>query len=277
MPRGRSLGWTDSELDLLAQDLDFVSSRSWWESSANRNADRVFENEDGRGRVDEQPERRSGYVATIAAITLPILFDPSTGEFTDATGRAIRRSVLDSELLRVIKETRRLVDDLFNQMRDGTITISEWQARMRDLIRDVHTSSAALGRGGFTRFNLRDLERLHQHLRFHYERLQAFAEEIENQEILLGGRERIRAGLYIRSARGIFFQFEITKFQERGFTEEMNILAPIEKHCPDCPVETSRGWVEIGTLIPIGERACMMNCLCGIEYRHGTSGKIIRW
>lgn len=49
-------------------------------------------------------------------------------------------------------------------------------------------------------------------------------------------------------------------------TEERNILGNSD-HCRDCPVETAKGWVPIGTLIPIGGRECLTSCRCWIEWR----------
>jgi hypothetical protein len=54
--------------------------------------------------------------------------------------------------------------------------------------------------------------------------------------------------------------------RERGLTSERNILA-IADNCTGCVVETGRGWVPIGSLVPIGERDCLSNCLCTYEYR----------
>lgn len=51
-----------------------------------------------------------------------------------------------------------------------------------------------------------------------------------------------------------------------GFREERNILG-IAEHCGGCVGETARGWVPIGTLIPVGERDCLSNCLCTMEFR----------
>lgn len=275
MPRGQTLGWTDDDLDRLSDEYDPMSGRLWWEGNAGRNIDRIFESEDDRGRTQEQPDDGDGYVLLIAAIVLPILYSAATAQFIDGNGRILRRSMIVGELDRILKESRFAVQALFDQMVDGTITVSEWQARMHRWVMDVHTTSAALGRGGFTRMDLADLQRLKEILRYHLERLGEFAKLIAEGKVLLDGRARTRSGLYVRSGRGTYFSFEITRFQGAGFTEEMNVLAPIENHCPDCPIETSKGWVPIGTLTPIGDRVCRMNCLCGIEYRSGKNR--IRW
>jgi hypothetical protein len=58
-------------------------------------------------------------------------------------------------------------------------------------------------------------------------------------------------------------------------TMERNLLGnaehcqpdPRRPHIPDCPSLTRKAWVAIGTLPPIGERLCVWNCRCEIEYR----------
>ncbi len=53
---------------------------------------------------------------------------------------------------------------------------------------------------------------------------------------------------------------------QMGYTQERNILAPAE-HCGGCLEETGKGWVPIGTLVPVGSRDCLSNCLCHLEFR----------
>lgn len=48
--------------------------------------------------------------------------------------------------------------------------------------------------------------------------------------------------------------------------EERNILG-IAEHCASCIRETKRGWVPIGTLIPVGLRDCWFGCKCTVGYR----------
>ena len=275
--RGQTLNWTNDDLDELSALYDPTSARRWWESSAQAKLGRIFESEDETSLVEEQPERSRGFVLLAASIVLPILFDVATGEFVDSTGRALRRKMIVRELHNAILDARASVLSLFDDVRTGRITLSQWQGEMQRWISDVHTTAAALGRGGFTRMSVRDLERLAVSLRFHLERLSAFTEQMQSREILLAGKAQMRAGQYIHAARGVYFQFEKIRFQERGFKQERNILAPIERHCAECPGESTKGWVKIGDLTPIGARICIMNCQCGIEYRIGPGGKIIRW
>jgi hypothetical protein len=64
--------------------------------------------------------------------------------------------------------------------------------------------------------------------------------------------------------------------RDRGYDEESNLLAPAE-HCEgqgSCVEQTTRGWVPVGSLIPIGGRLCVTNCKCQIRYRNSETGEI---
>lgn len=47
---------------------------------------------------------------------------------------------------------------------------------------------------------------------------------------------------------------------------ERNLLG-IADHCAGCIIETKRGWVPYGTLIPLGQRDCKAGCRCTIIYK----------
>lgn len=52
----------------------------------------------------------------------------------------------------------------------------------------------------------------------------------------------------------------------RGATRERNVLHARES-CAGCLVETARGWVPLGELVPVGQREpCRQFCRCSIVY-----------
>jgi hypothetical protein len=72
--------------------------------------------------------------------------------------------------------------------------------------------------------------------------------------------------LYAEAGRGTYYVFTTKEMRAAGKTEEENQLHPAE-HCQSCLDEAARGWVPIGTLIPIGQRDCLGRCRCTISYR----------
>jgi hypothetical protein len=68
---------------------------------------------------------------------------------------------------------------------------------------------------------------------------------------------------------GMHRTFEATRRGDAAavFTEEKNVLGATDQHCAVCKGETRRGYVPVGSLIPIGQRTCMSRCLCRYVFR----------
>jgi hypothetical protein len=107
-----------------------------------------------------------------------------------------------------------------------------------------------------------------------YAYLDGFAKEIQaNPEAWINGRLDARMNLYKESAYTTLADFQAREYGEQGYDEEINILG-VADHCDDCLAETGRGWVPIGTLIPIGDRQCIVNCKCTIDYRRSANNML---
>lgn len=76
-----------------------------------------------------------------------------------------------------------------------------------------------------------------------------------------------RAAMYGHAVWGTALNTQRQVVIDSGeMTEEINILGG-ENHCEECPAESAKGWVPIGTLKPIGSRQCLVLCRCHIETR----------
>jgi len=81
------------------------------------------------------------------------------------------------------------------------------------------------------------------------------------------GRQRLdgtllrRIRLYGNAAWSALLEFSRRLAMIQGFTREMNVLG-VAEHCQGCIDETAKGWVPIGSLVPIGQRTCLSNCRC---------------
>lgn len=111
-----------------------------------------------------------------------------------------------------------------------------------------------------------------RNVRVQLDYLRRFAEQIISGKQRLDGTLRRRAELYVLSARTTYHEVRLRVDQETGKTEERNLLSGTE-HCRDskdragCQEQTDRGWVPIGTLVPIGQRTCLARCHCRVERR----------
>lgn len=182
----------------------------------------------------------------------------SNGRFVS---RAEVRAVIDSALARESATTRMLALAL----RNGNVSLEAWRLSMRDMIKNVHLYDAAAAKGGWAQLKQSDYGRVGQIVRSEYAYLESLARGISSGTIALDGSFVQRANMYAQAGRETFHQVQRASMEEAGFQFERNILHAAE-HCGGCLGETARGWVRIGTLIPIGQRTCLRNDRCGIEF-----------
>lgn len=94
-------------------------------------------------------------------------------------------------------------DALAERMYVGEISLGQWQEDMKSLIRNVHTSAAAIGRGGWDEMTWQDWGRLGTPMREQYRYLQGFAEAIsEKRDVISLKAIQARARLYGEGAGG---------------------------------------------------------------------------
>lgn len=184
----------------------------------------------------------------------------STGRYVS---RAEIRAALDAALAREARTTLRLA----RQLRNRTLTLSEWQEQMMESLKATHLYSAALAKGGWGALTAADYGRVGARLRKQYGYLDSFAVQLEEGEADMRERRFLdRVEMYVDAARNTYEVTLREHMRENGATEEKNVLHPAD-HCDDCLDATDADWVEIGTLIPVGERACLTHCKCTMIYR----------
>lgn len=103
-------------------------------------------------------------------------------------------------------------------------------------------------------------------VREQYQYLRDFAAQIASGEQPLNGSLPARARQYGQSSRVQFERVRGEGQQRRGYQSERNVLHAGES-CASCRAQTARGWVPIGSLVPVGSRTCRGNCKCEIRYR----------
>lgn len=159
-----------------------------------------------------------------------------------------------------------LADDL----KSGAITIAEWEAAMRDMLREQYIAAMELAKGGREFVTQSDWGYMGSALKKQYEYLGNFANDIaSNPDKWLNGRLNARMGLYQESGYAALQDFTRRERIEQGFDEEARILGEAE-HCPGCLEQAGKGWQPIGTLDPIGAEECLTRCKCVFDYRRSA-------
>lgn len=94
-------------------------------------------------------------------------------------------------------------DSLAKRMFTGDISIGQWQEDMKSLIREVHTSAAAIGGGGWDEMSYAQWGRLGTPMREQYRYLKGFSEFIdENKDTISLRAIQARSRLYGEGAGG---------------------------------------------------------------------------
>ena len=126
-------------------------------------------------------------------------------------------------------------DALAERMFTGEISLGQWEESMKQLIRGVHTSTAAIGKGGWDTMSWSDWGRLGTPLREQYRYLHGFAETISNKRDTISLQAiQARARLYGNAS---------------GYSATlMQAGADIEAQLPWMPKD--------------GSTECLINCRC---------------
>lgn len=175
---------------------------------------------------------------------------------------ALVRAQLDSALSAAAREAAGIADAYSS----GAIGVGEFEAQMRSLIKDTQIYAVAVSAGGFNQMGVSELDLLTQRIAEQFAYLRGWADQLRSGVVGSEKALRARAMMYPQSARNSYDVNNRTGQLIAGYTEERNILNPGES-CAVCLAQTALGWVEIGVLIPIGERTCLSNCNCDIRYR----------
>lgn len=208
-------------------------------------------------------------------------FDPrlgSTGRYVNsATGKIVGRATVQAAMEARIDAGKANLDKISRSLANGEISLAEWQTRVRDELKLLHTMAGAASRGGWDRMSPADWGRIGNISKGQYRKLQNFAVEIaEGKEKLLNlagqpnGRFLQRTRMYANAAYGTMEEMNRRGAADRGMVEERRVREA-ENSCDDCIRYTAMGWQPIGTLPPIGvESVCLTNCRCGFEYRNAA-------
>jgi hypothetical protein len=186
--------------------------------------------------------------------------------YVDPQGRFLSRTEVRDALDNALANNGDVVRALSQQLRDGAITLADWQTGMAREIKNVHLYSAAAAKGGWAQMTPADYGRAGQRIERQYRYLRGFAEDIASGRQPLSDRLLQRAAMYSEAGRSTFHYVERGEMEVRGMTEERSVLHA-DDSCEGCLQAEANGWVPIGEAVPIGERDCLTKCRCTIDYR----------
>lgn len=211
-------------------------------------------------------------------LTPQYLWNEATHNYIDRkTGDFVSRKVIRGQLDKVIDASSQIMRAISQQLRDGDISLAEWQLEMMQQIKTTHLAGGAMQRGGWQQMSQADFGRVGRIVRDEYGHLRDLAKLIASGEQKLDGTLVRRSALYGQQGRPTYLTFWDNTAAQRGFDEERSFLNPAE-HCKECVSEDAKGFRKIGQkngMIPIGQRICRSNDRCGKEFRNSKTGETL--
>lgn len=193
-------------------------------------------------------------------------WDAGLGRYRNAAnGRLVGTADVRAALDRALRSEGLRARDLAEQLRAQAITVREFDAGMREVVKNTQLFSAAAGRGGWAQMGAREYGMVGARVREQYGFLAQFTSELR-AGLGRDGTFLNRASSYAEAGRSLYHEVERDVREATGATEERSVLHPAD-HCAGCADQAALGWQPIGEAVPIGQRDCMNGCVCTMEYK----------
>lgn len=207
-------------------------------------------------------------------------YDRSSARYRSAqTGKFVARRDILAQLDSQIGGNERRLANLTTAFHEGRLSASVWQEQMTTEIRRQHLQNAALGAGGWDRLESKDYGRVGGKLRADYQRLEAFAKDIQEGKLSIG-QAIARSEMYAGNARTQFWNAERDRRpQTLGMVAIERRMLGAAEHCSGCIELYNRGWQLAGTL-PIpgdGSTPCLSNDKCILLWREVPVSELGDW
>jgi len=242
----------------------------------------------------EPPAARSPVRRAPASLSVRYTWDARApkGRYRDArTGRFVAWSDVRSALDDTLRSAGEAMTADARRLREGAITLEQFQLRFEQSIKSVHITSYVLEKGGWSELTPADHGRIGRLLYNpnatgdtstwgQYQYARRMFDEIASGKQPLDGRLDARVRLYIEAGRRTYHRAERLTMTRAGFDEERFRLAPAD-HCTDrdgplggCVERAEASWQTMGTYGGIGEMNCRANDRCTVEYRNTDTSEI---
>lgn len=193
-------------------------------------------------------------------------YDPKSRRYRNrSTGRYLPASQVRSAVDTIIDAESVKMRDLAQRLVDGEIALSDWQMQSAALLKALHVAMGLAANGGLANTSNASLGYIASQIKKQYSYLNRFAQQIRSGKQALDGTLVARAALYVQAGRELYENVVGRAARLAGCTQEKSILGPAD-HCQDCVSEAAKKWSPIGSLIPIGQRQCLANCRCTMQY-----------
>lgn len=201
-------------------------------------------------------------------------WDADVARFRRANGQFVSAADVRRLSEQSITELLSFTDSLASRVANNNISVVEWQAEMRELIKREYIRQYLVGRGGRSAMQFADWGSIGGMLsQTQYNHLTRFAGQIAAGQ-LTEAQIAARARMYIRSAKQAYEKANKRSKLQAGYEWVSWNLTPAE-HCGDCIDFASLGWQRVDTspfggCVPCsGCTTCLTNCKCFLSWSKG--------
>lgn len=187
-------------------------------------------------------------------------WDSKSQRFRGDKGRYVKRGAVSDALERARNEGRKRVAALTQDLRDGKINLPQWQISMRDEIKAQHLLHAGIAKGGKAQLSAADLGRVGQLTRVQYEKLNAYARQIEQGLTPNVGRSQ----LYVNASYSTYTETEKKLYSDSGYERVEWVVNGDKESCDGCL--GAAGVYDIEDVPQVGSFECLVNCRCFYRY-----------
>ena len=164
---------------------------------------------------------------------------------------------------KIVANTQERLAVLGQRRAEGMGTL-EWRLAVQGVLKDGHLGAAALSRGGFDALTKSDYGVIGSRLRAQYDYLSVLG--LDTAPGRFEARDMARLAMYGAAPRGTYQAMNQRGAVAEGLDQCQNVLGGGES-CDECLAETARGWVAADDMSLPGERTCLSNCQCSLEFR----------
>lgn len=194
-----------------------------------------------------------------------VFFLADSGRFASRQG-AVAPPVLEREFERALGGERGHFRDLARRLMAGETTLDAFRAEAARMIEETYWEAALLLFGPLLYSLPGIMNTVLELIRLQLAYLDRLISDLQSGRQLLDGSFLRRFAMYAGSGWAALQELARQEAFMDGKREERNRLG-VAEHCGGCIEETEKGWVPIGTLVPIGSRDCLSNCRCHMEFR----------
>ncbi len=203
--------------------------------------------------------------------TEEISYNPRAGRYVRSDGKFVGKEVIRNLVDQEQQQLKVRLQAHTRLMTNQQITLTEWQLRMSESLRDSHLRIGILGAGGQARAQSQHFGAIGYQLRRQYQYVDGFARALYEGKLTREQALR-RAGSYADSINTTFHRAEQISREDEGFDEALRSLDPQARHCGSCVEHSTNGeWRPTSQVVPPGTNcACGQHCKCQIYYRRSN-------